>query len=253
MKADEKISMNCLFMSNHKHKSKTNIMKYNQTQQYKVPTLKFIKKKINLIGTHRQNKITLNTSDEHYNNIPTKSKIFNSNKSVPQKKYISFHTQPHSSRPNTSMNDTLRSILGRKYRQHPTSKAFELFSKTLRDHNNDNVNNNNSGFYRNNHKTNKEAVVDLLYYDKNVIQDNPSFSKYNLNYHYTSRNKKELSYIYPMLSSNYRTITDSNDNENILRRIKKGKNARINRKYDVNTMSNLISFRSDDCSIVTHK
>jgi CRP-like cAMP-binding protein len=254
MKADEKISMNCLFMSNHKHKSKTNIMKYNQTQQYKAPTLKFIKKKINLIGTHRQNKLILNSSDEHYNNnIPTKSKGFNSNKSVPQKKYISFHTQPHSSRPNTSMNDTLRSILGRKYRQHPTSKAFELFSKTLRDHNNDNVNNNNSGFYRNNHKTNKEAVVDLLYYDKNVIQDNPNFSQYNLNYHYTSRNKKELSYIYPMLSSNYRTITDSNDNENILRRIKKGKNARINRKYDVNTMSNLISFRSDDCSIVTHK
>ena len=260
----------------------------------KTQTMKMMKKKLNLtniqqplnnmeppISNHNSNKYILNTSIGHnvqsesnnsryvtnnnsnrYNNNINILKPISSHKSISKGMVCKYSQcnirQPQSNRPNSSMNDTLKNILGRKYRDHPTSKAFEMFSKTLRDSTYDNTKGDSKKKLKTNTR-NKEAVVDLLYYDKNIIQDNPNFTYRNIYKYSLSRNHKrnkknrELNYMYPMLNALNKTIYDSNVNDNILQRIHNGKKARMNKRKEINVFSNLNSFKTEECSSIIQK
>ena len=252
---------------------------------------KMIKKKLNLTNIQQQqphnnntepplinnnysNKYILNTSINELNNSRYITNNNNNNNNISILKPIPSHKsiskgmvckysqcnikQPQSNRPTSTMNDTLKNILGRKYRNHPTSKAIEIFSKTLRDSTYDDKKGKNSHKRLKINTRNKEAVVDLLYFDKNIVQDNPNFTYGNIHKYSLSRTRKrkknkELNYMYPMLNVLNKTIYDSNVNDNILQRIQNGKKARMNKRKDMNGISNLNSFKSEEYSSIFQK
>jgi hypothetical protein len=59
--------------------------------------------------------------------------------------------------------------------------------------------------------------------------------------------------MYPMLNALNKTIYDSNVNDNILQRIQNGKKARMNKRKDMNGVSNLNSFKSEEYSSIFQK
>ena len=273
---DENITKRYLYMKYLK-RGKGNVVKYNNTQNeigyvkhkqmqimknnqkrncgaYPLNTIsgcKNIKTKAIFNKDNMYNSDNNNSSNNHYTQRET---------NFPLKKHIRFNSHCINitqSRPNTSMNHTLKIILGRKYRNHPTSKAFEMFRKTLRESNQDDMYVGSSNTTRHStekkikHRRNKEALVDLLYYDKNVIQDNPSLSKINkINYRISRNNKRNGKHhnAYSLLTaSTHHSICDNvGVNEHIYRRIQHSKNARRNHYKNIYGLSNMVSFKSDD-------
>jgi hypothetical protein len=239
-----------------KHKQ-MQIMKNNQKRNCGAYPLNTISGSKNVKTKAIFNKETMYNSD---NNNSSSNHYTQRENNFPLKKHIRFNSHCINitqTRPNTSMNHTLKIILGRKYRNHPTSKAFEMFRKTLRESNQDDMYVGSSNTTRHStekkikHRRNKEALVDLLYYDKNVIQDNPSLSKINkINYRISRNNKRNGKHYnaYSLLTtSTHHSICDNvGVNEHIYRRIQHSKNARRNHHKNIYGLSNMVSFKSDD-------